>query len=113
MHQLLYLTGDVIIKFTRVTGIHVGNCWTWTERPGVVFASAVFCPQSTTIHRPVAKFKVPDWGDKVDTGIGFLYRPVRLQRLAGRYDNPMPKSTIYLPFRDYEFGLDAFFSLFL
>jgi hypothetical protein len=29
----------------------------------------------------VAKFIVPDWGDKVDS---------RLHRLAGRYDNPMP-----------------------
>ncbi len=32
---------------------------------------------------PVAKFIVPDWGDKVDYGIGFSYRPARLHRLAG------------------------------
>jgi hypothetical protein len=35
---------------------------------------------------------VPDWGDKVDSDIGSLYRPARLHRLAGRYDNPMPES---------------------
>jgi hypothetical protein len=34
----------------------------------------------------VAKFIVPDWGDKVDSGIGLSYRPARLHRLAARYD---------------------------
>jgi hypothetical protein len=42
---------------------------------------------------PVAKFLVPDWGDKVDSGIGLSFRSARLHRLAGRYNNPMPKST--------------------
>ncbi len=43
----------------------------------------------------VAKFIVPDWGDKVDSGIGLSYRPARrLHRLAGRYDHPMPESTL-------------------
>ncbi len=37
---------------------------------------------------------VPDWGDKVDPGIGLSYRPARLHRLAGLYVNPMPESTI-------------------
>ncbi len=36
---------------------------------------------------PVAKFIVPDWTDKVDSGIGLSYRPARLH--IGRYDNPM------------------------
>ncbi len=35
---------------------------------------------------PVAKFIVPDWGDKVDSGIGLSYRPARQHLLAGRYD---------------------------
>ncbi len=43
---------------------------------------------------PVAKFLVHDWGDIVDSGIGLSYRPARLHRLAGRYDNPMSESTI-------------------
>jgi hypothetical protein len=30
----------------------------------------------------VAKFIVPDWGDKVDSGIGLSYRPARLYRLT-------------------------------
>ncbi len=43
----------------------------------------------------VAKFVVPDWRDIVDSGMGLLsYRPARLHRLAGRYDNLMPESTI-------------------
>ncbi len=36
----------------------------------------------------VAKFIVPDWGDKVDSGIGLSYLPTRLHRLAGRYTTP-------------------------
>ncbi len=44
----------------------------------------------------IAKFLVPDWGDKVNSGIGLSYRPAtaRLHRLAGQYNNPMPESTI-------------------
>ncbi len=47
-------------------------------------------------HGPVAKFIVPDWGDKVDSGIGLAYLPAtaRLPRLAGRYDNLVPESNI-------------------
>ncbi len=64
----------------------------------------------------VTKFIVPDWGDKVDSGMGLSYRPARLHRLAGRYDNPMPyvawragtttlcRSQLYPLGRDYEFG---------
>ncbi len=47
----------------------------------------------------VDKFVVPDWGDKVDSGMG----PARLHMLAGRYDNPMPDQ-LYPTVRDYEFG---------
>jgi hypothetical protein len=36
----------------------------------------------------------PGWGDKVDSGMGLPYRPARLHRLAFRYDNPMPESTL-------------------
>jgi hypothetical protein len=43
---------------------------------------------------PVAKFLVPDWEDKVNSGIGLSCRPARLHRLAGRYNNSMQKSTI-------------------
>jgi hypothetical protein len=46
------------------------------------------CLGSCFSVQSVAKFLVPDWGDKVDSG--FSYRPGRLHRLAGRYDNPMP-----------------------
>jgi hypothetical protein len=44
----------------------------------------------------------PWLGDKVDNGVG-LYRPVRLHRLLGRYDNPLPKSTLSSVW-DNEFG---------
>ncbi len=33
-------------------------------------------------------------GDIVDSGIGLLYRPASLFSLGGRYDNPMPESTL-------------------
>ncbi len=39
----------------------------------------------------------------MDSGIGLSYRPPRLYRLAVRYDNPMPESSIS-PSQDYEFG---------
>jgi hypothetical protein len=42
-------------------------------------------------------------GIKLTHGIGLTFRPVRLHRLAGQYDNPMPLSTSS-PVRDYEFG---------
>jgi hypothetical protein len=44
---------------------------------------------------PEAKFIFPDRGDKVNSGIGLSYRPARLHRLASRYDNLMPESTIF------------------
>ncbi len=58
---------------------------------------------NSTVYNSVSKFIVLDWGDEVNTDIGLSYRPARLHRLAGRYDNPMPESTIP-PVRDYEFG---------
>jgi hypothetical protein len=45
---------------------------------------------------PVAKFIVQDWEAIADFGIGSSYRPSRLHKLKGRYDNPMPESTISL-----------------
>jgi hypothetical protein len=49
-----------------------------------------------------AKFIVPDWGDKADSGIGLSYRTARLHTLVARYNNPMP-GQLYPPVRDYEF----------
>jgi hypothetical protein len=43
----------------------------------------------------VAEFINPDWGDKVNSGIGLSYRPARLHGLTGRYNNPMPELTLY------------------
>jgi hypothetical protein len=51
----------------------------------------------------VAKFMVPQLGDKVDSGMGLSYWTARLCSLAGRYDNHMPGQLI-LPVRDHEFG---------
>jgi hypothetical protein len=50
--------------------------------------------------QPVAKFIVPDWGDIVDSGIGFSYRPAGLCSLAGRY----VRVDFIPPVIDYEFG---------
>ncbi len=41
-----------------------------------------------------AEFIVPDSGDKVNSRIGLSYRPARLHRLAGQYDNHMLELTI-------------------
>jgi hypothetical protein len=44
---------------------------------------------------PVAKLIVPDLGIKLTPALGLSYRPARLHTvLAGRYDNPMPESTL-------------------
>ncbi len=49
---------------------------------------------STSMDPTEAQFLVPDRRDKVDYGIEMPYGPARLHRLAGRYDNLMPLSTI-------------------
>ncbi len=55
----------------------------------------------------VAEFINPDWGDKVNFGIGLSYRPARLHGLAGRYDNPMPELTLSPQSEIYEFGYSS------
>ncbi len=42
---------------------------------------------SSQIHSPLL-------GDIVDSGLGLSYRPACLCSLAGRYDSPMPESTL-------------------
>ncbi len=44
--------------------------------------------------KSVAKFIVPDWGDKVDSGTGLSYWSARLHREVGRYDNESTISPI-------------------
>jgi hypothetical protein len=62
------------------------------------FVCSVNYSSCSQIHSP------HDWGDKIDSGIGLSYRPIRLHRQAGRYDNPMPEPTaVHPPVRDYEF----------
>ncbi len=46
------------------------------------------------ISSTVAEFIDPDWGDKVNSGIGLSYWPARLHGLTGQYDNPMPELTL-------------------
>jgi hypothetical protein len=49
---------------------------------------------NSAIH-VVAKFIAPEYtGYIVDSGIGLMYKPASLCSLAGRHDNPMPKSTL-------------------
>jgi hypothetical protein len=36
----------------------------------------------------VAKFTVPDWGDKVNSGVGLSYQPARLHRLQAGIQQP-------------------------
>ncbi len=58
-------------------------------------ASVLICPAVTSPAE--AKFLVPYWGDIDDSGIVLSYQPAILSSLAGRYDNPMPESTIPPP----------------
>ncbi len=55
---------------------------------------------------PEAKFIVPDWGDKVDSGIGLSYRP---GSLAGQYDidNPLCRNQLDPLVRDCELVTDG------
>ncbi len=46
------------------------------------------------VNKIVEQYIDPDWGDKVNSGIGLLYRPARLHRLADRYDNSVPELTV-------------------
>ncbi len=41
-----------------------------------------------------AKFIVPDWGDKVNSGLSYRAARLLVHGLAGPYDNPMPESTM-------------------
>jgi hypothetical protein len=53
---------------------------------------------------------VPDWGDKVSSGTGFLYKSASLCTIAWRagFDNPMPELTLYPPpVTDKEFSFLA------
>jgi hypothetical protein len=49
------------------------------------------------LYNLVSKFIIPDWGDKVDSGRGLLYRPdwLYIGWHAGT-NNPMPESTLSL-----------------
>jgi hypothetical protein len=51
----------------------------------------------------VAKFIVPDWGDKGDSGTVLLYRPPGY--IGWRAGTTTPsQNQLYPPFRNYEFG---------
>jgi hypothetical protein len=56
------------------------------HRLSIYYSTMVRKHRITTAHRTSAntiskaQFIVPDWGDKVDNGIGLSYRPVRLHK---------------------------------
>jgi hypothetical protein len=71
----------------------------------------LFVPESTVDALPFrrltpeAQFIVPDWGNKVDYGIGLSYRPVRLQTLAGlAVTTTLCHSRLCAPSKGLEFG---------
>ncbi len=55
---------------------------------------------STVIGGTVAESIEPTLGDKVNSDIGLSYRPASPCSLAGRYDNPICQSWLYLPSQD-------------
>ncbi len=68
----------------------------------VIYRVWCSCPPKSVLNglRSKTQFIVPDWGDKVDNGKELSYQPVRLHRLAGRYDN-LYHNRHYTPVRDY------------
>ncbi len=80
------------------------------KRPDPKDLSTIVCAPSSSHKedsnscpsRSVAKFIVPDLGDKVDSGIGLSYRPAYIALPAGTAT--LCRSQLYPPIRDYEFG---------
>jgi hypothetical protein len=65
----------------------------------------VSCLPRKAVHRSVAKFIVPDWRDKVNSGIGLAYRMTKLH--IGWRDGTTTlcmRSQLYPPVKEYEFG---------
>jgi hypothetical protein len=68
---------------------------------------APFCKGSKSNDtKYVAKFIVPDLGDRVTSGIGFSSRPARLHKYIGRRAGmtTLCRSQLHPPVRNYEFG---------
>jgi hypothetical protein len=83
----------------NVTFVHsrvVSNTFTMgnpTSESALTLCQSRLFPQSRTLAlASVAKFIVPDWGNKVNFGKWLSFRPAKLHRLGGRYDNHMPES---------------------
>ncbi len=70
-----------------------------------IISTSYTSPLSRAHSSPVAKFIVPDWGVKVDFGVGLLYRPTRIHTHAG---GPVRQAYAIVdfiaPVRDYEFS---------
>ncbi len=71
----------------------------WESQTSLVrytFTRETACSPGASKHIlcTVAKFIVPDRGDKVDSGIELSYLPGRLHRLTGRFHNPVLETTI-------------------
>ncbi len=82
-----------------------GRVWLVTSRLGTgKTITSFYSVYNPVIIQPDAQFIIPDWGDKVDYGIGLPYRPVRLQ--AGGPVRQPYAIVDFIPYkiRDYEFG---------
>jgi hypothetical protein len=87
-----------------------------TCTPHVALSSLSLWSELSRGHSPSAKFIVPDWGNKVDSGIGVSYRLARPHRLTtGLYSVRQPytlcRSQLYPPVMDYDFAIYFFFFL--
>jgi hypothetical protein len=72
-------------------------------KPATLTLSSSFCLLSMDAENR-GQIHSPWLGVIVNSGIGLSYLPTSLCIVAGRYDNPMPESTLSLPVSDYEFG---------
>jgi hypothetical protein len=57
------------------------------------------------VLQPVVKFIVPDWGDKVDSGMGLSHGPARLHIGWQAGTTTLCWSQLYPPFWDYRMNL--------
>ncbi len=73
-------------KFILVLCMHTVQFFTYLKKKVAKQFCHFFGNSETSI-----KIHSPRLRDKVASGKGFAYRPVRLCSLAGRYDNPMPE----------------------
>ncbi len=87
------------VKYIKYMHITQKKMLSSGQVPRTLPSFSLYIPRLWQHNITEAKFIVPDGGDKVDSGIGFSFRPARLHRLAlaGRYTTTLCRSQLYRP----------------